>query len=114
MPLVRVGPEVYSKLKALYVVLEKLGRVESLGDVIKYLIESSPLNELLSVRSPKELAILYAQLASKSWNELNAELAKACGSGLDGMDKESGEYIYDYLRSRLGLDEAEALIKTKP
>lgn len=57
---------------------------------------------------------MYAQLASKSWNELNAELTRTCGSGLDGINEEIGKCIYDYLRSRLGLDEAEALIKTKP
>jgi len=111
---IRISPETHSKLKALHTILRKLGKARTLDDVINYLIESSPLNDLLTANSPKELAILYAQLASKSWNELNAELAKTCGSGLDGMDKEAGKCIYKYLRSRLGLDEAEALIKAKP
>ncbi len=113
MPHVRVSHDAHSKLKVLYVVLSRLGRAESVGDVVDYLISLSPLEDLLRAKSAKELAMLYMQLTSKSWSELNAELTRACGSGLDGADKEVEGCIEEYLRSRMGLNEVEnLLIKT--
>ena len=114
MPVVRVGREVYSKLKVLHAVLKKLGKAETLGDVIDYLISLSPLNDILGAKTAKELALIYAQLAGKSWNKLNEELTKACGSSIDSNDETALKCIEGYLKGKLGLDEAEELIKTKP
>ena len=103
MPLVRVDPEVYSGLKTLLNTLKALGKAKSMNDVVKYLLSLSPLEDLMSARSAKELALLYAQLASKSWEAVNEEVSKVCGSGVDDADEESMKCVEDYLRRKLGL-----------
>ena len=60
----------------------------------------------MSAEEPKELALLYAQLGSKSWEEVNREIIKACGDGLNSSDAGVKECITKYLSNTLGLEKA--------
>ena len=77
---------------------------------MKYLLSLSPLDDLMSAGEPKELALLYAQLSSKSWEEVSEEIIKACGEGLNSSDAGVKECITKYLRNALGLEEASNLL----